>query len=70
MKQDEFIGLEDQFGAHNYKPLDVVLARGKGVWVWDVDGNKYMDLLSYETIALTSSSLCSNICYHRDEQNC
>ena len=34
------------YGAHNYKPLDVVLERGKGVWVWDVEGNKYMDCLS------------------------
>lgn len=46
MQQREFIGLEDQFGAHNYKPLDVVLSRGKGVWVWDVDGNKYLDCLA------------------------
>jgi len=38
--------LEDQYGAHNYKPLDVVLTRGKGVWVWDVDGNKYLDCLA------------------------
>jgi ornithine--oxo-acid transaminase len=38
--------LEDQFGAHNYKPLDVVLSRGEGVWVWDVQGNKYIDCLS------------------------
>ena len=34
------------FGAHNYKPLDVVLTRGEGVWVWDVDGNRYLDCLS------------------------
>ena len=46
MQQHEFIGLEDQYGAHNYKPLDVVLSRGKGVWVWDVDGNKYLDCLA------------------------
>ncbi|SDZ99321.1 ornithine--oxo-acid transaminase [Desulfuromusa kysingii] len=46
MQQSEFIGLEDQYGAHNYKPLDVVLTRGKGVWVWDVDGNKYLDCLA------------------------
>ncbi len=46
MEQHEFIGLEDQFGAHNYKPLDVVLSRGKGVWVWDVDGRKYLDCLA------------------------
>ena len=46
MEQQEYIHLEDSFGAHNYKPLDVVLARGKGVWVWDVDGNRYLDCLS------------------------
>ena len=32
--------------AHNYKPLDVVLTRGEGVWVWDIDGNRYLDCLS------------------------
>ena len=41
-----FIALEDQYGAHNYKPLDVVLSRGEGVWVWDTDGNRYLDCLS------------------------
>jgi ornithine--oxo-acid transaminase len=38
--------LEDRYGAHNYHPLDVVLSRGEGVWVWDVEGNRYMDCLS------------------------
>ena len=46
MKQQQYIDLEDELGAHNYKPLDVVLSRGEGVWVWDVDGNKYLDCLS------------------------
>ena len=46
MKQNDYIQLEEEFGAHNYKPLDVVLGRGEGVWVWDVDGNKYLDCLS------------------------
>jgi len=46
MDQQYYIRLEDEFGAHNYKPLDVVLHRGAGVWVWDVEGNKYMDCLS------------------------
>jgi ornithine--oxo-acid transaminase len=46
MDQQYYIRLEDKFGAHNYKPLDVVLQRGKGVWVWDVEGKKYMDCLS------------------------
>lgn len=41
-----YINLEDEFGAHNYHPLDVVLAKGEGVWVYDVDGNKYLDCLS------------------------
>lgn len=42
----QYIKLEEQHGAHNYKPLDVVLNHGKGVWVWDVEGNKYLDCLS------------------------
>lgn len=41
-----YIELEEQYGAHNYKPLDVVLSKGEGVWVWDADGNRYMDCLS------------------------
>jgi len=41
-----FIELEDEFGAHNCKPLDVVLARGQDIWVWDVEGNKYLDMLA------------------------
>ncbi|WP_026873061.1 ornithine--oxo-acid transaminase [Inquilinus limosus] len=40
------IETETRLGAHNYKPLDVVLSRGEGVWVWDVDGNRYLDCLS------------------------
>lgn len=36
----------DRYSAHNYKPLPVVLERGEGVWVWDVDGNRYLDMLS------------------------
>jgi len=46
MKSDKYIRLEETYGAHNYKPLDVVLTRGRGIWVWDVDGNKYLDCLS------------------------
>ncbi|MBM3285640.1 MAG: ornithine--oxo-acid transaminase [Candidatus Aminicenantes bacterium] len=38
--------LEELYGAHNYHPLDVVLVRGKGIWVWDVENNKYLDFLS------------------------
>jgi ornithine--oxo-acid transaminase len=46
MDRQYYINLEDEFGAHNYNPLDVVLNRGERVWVWDVEGNKYMDCLS------------------------
>jgi len=46
MDSSEYIRLEDTYGAHNYKPLDVVLSRGQGIWVWDVDGRKYLDCLS------------------------
>ncbi len=46
MNTQEYIQLENEFGATNYKPLDVVLTRGKGVWVWDVEGKKYLDCLS------------------------
>jgi ornithine--oxo-acid transaminase len=46
MNPQYYISLEDEYGAHNYKPLDVVLNRGEGIWVWDVEGNKYMDCLS------------------------
>ena len=46
MKSQGYIDLENRYGAHNYKPLDVVLTRGEGIWVWDVDGNRYMDCLS------------------------
>jgi ornithine--oxo-acid transaminase len=42
----DYIKLEDLYGAHNYKPLNVVLTRGQGIWVWDVEGNKYLDCLS------------------------
>jgi ornithine--oxo-acid transaminase len=46
MQPIDFIELEETYGAHNYRPLDVVLSRGKGVWVWDVDGKKYLDCLA------------------------
>jgi ornithine--oxo-acid transaminase len=46
MKTQDYILLEEDYGAHNYHPLDVVLSRGEGVWVYDVEGNKYLDCLS------------------------
>lgn len=46
MNSNYYIDLENKYGAHNYHPLDVVIAKGKGVWVWDVEGKKYLDFLS------------------------
>ena len=42
----EFVELEELYGAHNYHPLDVVIERARGVWVYDVEGNRYMDCLA------------------------
>ena len=46
MNSQDYIDLETKFGAHNYLPLNVVLVKGEGVWVYDVEGNKYLDCLS------------------------
>jgi ornithine--oxo-acid transaminase len=46
MNTKDFIAIEEEYGAHNYHPLDVVIERAEGVWVYDVDGNKYLDCLS------------------------
>ena len=46
MDTQEYIRLEETYGAHNYHPLDVVLTHGEGVWVYDVEGRKYLDCLS------------------------
>jgi ornithine--oxo-acid transaminase len=46
METKDFIALEEQYGAHNYHPLDVVIEKAEGVWVYDVDGKKYLDCLS------------------------
>ena len=42
----DFIEIEDRWGANNYHPLDVVIERGQGVWVWDTEGRRYLDCLS------------------------
>jgi ornithine--oxo-acid transaminase len=44
--RDSYRALEHQYGARNYKPFDVVLSRALGVWVWDIDGRRYLDCLS------------------------
>lgn len=50
-KTAQLIEMEDQYGAHNYHPLDVVIERAQGAWVYDIDGNKYMDCLaSYSAV--------------------
>ena len=46
MDTKEFIQIEEQYGAHNYHPLDVVIEKAEGVWVYDVEGKKYLDCLS------------------------
>jgi ornithine--oxo-acid transaminase len=46
MKSKDYIELEKTYGAHNYHPLPVVISKAKGVWVWDADGKKYIDMLS------------------------
>src|SRR5689334_3162919 len=46
-----YVELEEKYGAHNYRPLDVVIERAHGVWVYDVDGNRYLDCLaSYSAV--------------------
>jgi len=46
MNAKHYIELEDRYGAHNYHPLDVVIEKAEGVWVWDVTGKRYLDCLS------------------------
>ncbi|MGB7055469.1 MAG: aminotransferase class III-fold pyridoxal phosphate-dependent enzyme, partial [bacterium] len=42
----DYIEFTEKFSAHNYHPLPVVLTRGQGIWVWDVEGKKYLDMLA------------------------
>jgi len=46
MNSQTLIAIEDQYNAHNYKPLDVIIEKASGSWVWDVDGKRYLDCLS------------------------
>jgi ornithine--oxo-acid transaminase len=46
MNTQDYIEIEEKYGAHNYHPLDVVITHAKGVWVYDVEGNRYLDCLS------------------------
>ena len=59
------IELEDKYGAHNYHPLPVVLAKGEGVHVWDVEGKKYYDNITNSerttlTLSLDNGSVYTN----------
>src|SRR5687767_15235369 len=45
-KSSYYLQLEENFGAHNYKPIPVVIEKGEGVFVWDVEGKKYFDFLA------------------------
>jgi len=46
MRTQDFVELENQYGAHNYHPLDVVIERAEGVWMYDVEGKRYLDCLA------------------------
>jgi ornithine--oxo-acid transaminase len=46
LRTNDYVELEDQYGAHNYHPLDVVIERAEGVWVYDVEGRRYLDCLA------------------------
>jgi len=46
MQTLDFIDIENEYGAHNYKPLDVIIERAQGAWVWDIEGRKYLDCLA------------------------
>ena len=46
MRTQDYVELEDRYGARNYHPLDVVITRAEGVWVWDVEGRRYLDCLA------------------------
>ena len=59
MTQQEYIERESRYGAHNYHPLPVVLQRGKGIFVWDIDGKKYFDFLS------AYSAVNQGHCHHK-----
>ncbi|MEO7793257.1 MAG: ornithine--oxo-acid transaminase [Thermoanaerobaculia bacterium] len=46
LSSQDLIALEERHGAHNYHPLEIVITRGEGVWVWDVEGERYLDFLA------------------------
>ena len=57
--QDNFIKKESLYGAQNYSPLSVVLEKGEGAYLWDVDGNKYLDMVSaYSAVSHGHSHPC------------
>jgi ornithine--oxo-acid transaminase len=63
MHTQDFVELENAFGAHNYRPLDVVIERADGVWVCDVDGKRYLDCLA------AYSAVNQGHCHSRNSEN-
>ena len=60
MASQKVFDLEAKYGAHNYHPLPVALAKGEGIYVWDVDGKKYFDFLAaYSGTITTHADICS-----------
>ena len=53
----DLINLEYKYGAHNYHPLPVVLEKGEGVYLWDVEGKKYFDFLSKSLVDKISATI-------------
>jgi ornithine--oxo-acid transaminase len=43
-RTDQYLAEADRYGAHNYHPLPVIIERGEGVWMWDVEGRKFLDM--------------------------
>ena len=63
MRPEDYITREGKFGAHNYHPLPVVLEKGEGVFVWDVEGKRYFDFLS------GYSALSQGHCHPKNHQS-
>ena len=57
LRTRDFIELENQYGAHNYHPLDVVIERAEGVWVYDVEGKRYLDCLAAYSAVIRGTAI-------------
>jgi len=71
LSSQEVFAREERFGATNYQPLPVALARGKGVHVWDVEGKKYFDFLSaYSAVNQASTNTNTHLNQHQCQSSC